>query len=213
VPHVARLVARARAKRWLAVAVANLRILIAFAFLPAGMKKLIGEPFTDPTNTGAFHDFLHAFHATGWFYNAVGIVQLVAAGLLFAQRFEGALLVVPVIATITAFCWSTLGVSPTTIVATLILLGTAALVVWDLHRWTRSERIAEPIDHRLWRWCGLIVATLYVGYCLAVGEVYRPKGAKPDEPGFYLFPVIVLLPIITLVIEQRRLRTSAASRS
>ena len=211
--RIARLVARARAKRWLAVAVANLRILIAFAFLPAGMKKLISEPFTDPGNTGPFHDFLHAFHATGWFYNAVGLVQLVAAGLLFAQRFEGALLVLPVIATIAAFCWSTLGVSPTTIVATLILLGTLALVLWDLHRWTRTERTPERIDHALWRWCGIAVAVLYVGYCIAVGEVYRPRGAKPDEPGFYLFPVIAMLPIVTLVIEQRRLKTSAASRS
>ena len=218
---VARLVARARAKRWLAVAIANLRILIAFAFLPAGMKKLIGEPFTDPTNTGAFHDFLHAFHATGWFYNAVGVVQLASAALLVTQRYAlaGALLVLPVLTAITAFCWSTLLISPTTIVATLMLSGTLVLIVWDIHRWASlagiaAERPADaPIDHALWRWCGLAACVLYVGYCIAVGEVYRPRGAKPDEPGFYLFPVIVLLPVITLVIEQRRLKTSAASRS
>jgi hypothetical protein len=201
---IARLVARARASRPLAVAIALLRILIGFAFVPAGLKKLIGEPFTDPTNTGPFHDFLHAFHATGWFYNFVGVVQLVAAALLFAQRFEGALILLPVITAITAFCWSTL-VVPTATIATLMLLGTLALFAWDAHRWwPRIERVDPPIDDRLWRRCGLAVLALYLGYCAATGEVYRPRGAKPDEPGFYLFPVIVLLPIVTLVIEQRR---------
>jgi hypothetical protein len=207
------LVARARANRGLAVAIANLRILIGFAFVPAGLKKVLGQPFTDPDNTGPFHDFLHAFLATGWFYNAVGVIQLVAATLLITQRFAflGALLVLPVITAITAFCWSTM-VVPTAIVATLMLLGTLALVAWDAHRWlplfgSAPERpIDPPIDVRLWQRCGMAVLALYLGYCLAVGEVYRPRGARPDEPGFYLFPVIVLLPIITFVVEQRRRR-------
>jgi uncharacterized membrane protein YphA (DoxX/SURF4 family) len=210
---VEQLVARARANRGLAVAIANLRILVGFAFVPAGLKKVLGEPFTDPNNTGPFHDFLHAFLATGWFYNAVGVIQLVAATLLVTQRFAflGALLVLPVITAITAFCWSTM-VVPTAIVATLMLLGTLALVAWDLHRWLPlfgkpPERAVEPpIDQRLWQWCGIAVLALYLGYCAATGEVYRPRGAKPDEPGFYLFPVIVLLPIVTFVIEQRRRR-------
>ena len=54
---ISELVTRARRTRWTAVTVAILRILIAFAFVPAGLKKLLGQPFTEVANTGAFHDF------------------------------------------------------------------------------------------------------------------------------------------------------------
>src|SRR5689334_12862731 len=70
------MVAWLRQRRWAHLAVVNLRILIGFAFLPAGLKKILGEPFTDPGNRGPFHEFLHAFHATGHFYTFVGVVQL-----------------------------------------------------------------------------------------------------------------------------------------
>ena len=128
-----RLVNAARRQAWMHGVVIVLRYLIGFAFLPAGLKKVLGQPFTDPANSGRFHDFLHAFHATGGFYRFVGVVQLTAAALLLTQRFAllGALLALPVITAIAAFCWST-GVVPTAVVATLMMLGTAALVVWDL---------------------------------------------------------------------------------
>lgn len=212
------LVLRARRTRWLAVVVANLRILVGFAFVPAGLKKLLGQPFTDPQNTGPFHDFLHAFFATGAFYRFVGIMQLAIALLLMTQRYAtlGALLGLPVIAAITVFCWSTM-VVPTATVATLMLLGVIALVLWDYPKWhavlgreTKRELVVTPvqarIDMRLWAWCGVGVIALYLGLCLAMGEVYRPRKVKPDEAAFYIFPAIMLLPIVTFVIDQRRAR-------
>lgn len=54
------LLRRAHAHRWLHLAVVNLRYLIGFAFVPAGLKKVLDQPFTDPANHGRFHDFLHA---------------------------------------------------------------------------------------------------------------------------------------------------------
>ena len=69
------LVERARRIRWIAVAVVLLRFLIGYAFLPAALKKVLGKPFTDPTNTGPFHDFLHGFYG----YEATN------AGTLFAK--------------------------------------------------------------------------------------------------------------------------------
>lgn len=209
-----RLVAAARGRRGLALVVANLRILIGFAFFPAGLKKLIGEPFTDPQNTGPFHDFLHAFHATGWFYNLVGVVQLVAATLLMTQRFAlaGAALALPVLSTIMLFCWST-QVYPTATVVTLMWLGTLGLLAWDLPRWralvtTRPlAPIADaPIAHRVWELTGLAVIVLYVGACVAMGEIYRPRGAKPSEPGFWLFPGMLALVVAALVTDLRRAR-------
>lgn len=130
------MVAWFRQRRWAHLAVVNLRILIGFAFLPAGLKKILGEPFTDPGNRGPFHEFLHAFHATGHFYTFVGVVQLVAATLLMTQRFAtaGAFMALPVTGAILAFCWST-AVVPTAVVVTLMFAGLVGLALWDVERW------------------------------------------------------------------------------
>ncbi|MEJ7603635.1 MAG: hypothetical protein WKG01_37455 [Kofleriaceae bacterium] len=208
------LISRARRTHWVAVAAAILRILIAFAFVPAGLKKLLGQPFTDAHNTGAFHDFLHAFRATGWFYNFVGVLQLVIAALLVSQRFAlaGAALAVPVLTAIVTFCWST-QVYPTATVATLIWLGAIALVAWDYQAWRDRATEVPQVDLALWRSAGIAVVGMYLIACAAAGEVYRPRGAKPDDPGFYLFPAILLVPVVTLVVEQRRRRRSRSDRS
>jgi hypothetical protein len=205
--------ARLRRARWANLCVVNLRILIGFAFLPAALKKLLDQPFTDPGNTGPFHDFLHAFHATGWFYQFVGALQLVAAALLCSQRLAlaGALVALPILTAIAAFCWST-RVIPTATVATLMWLGTAALVVWDLERWRGvvADPAAPPsppvIELRRWQWCGLAIFVLYAGACIAHGGIYRPRGLSLGDPAFYVLPAIALLPVIALVRELRARR-------
>jgi uncharacterized glyoxalase superfamily protein PhnB len=217
------LIARARRARWVNVAVVNLRFLIAFAFVPAAMKKLLGQPFTDPKNQGPFHDFLHGFYATGWFYSFVGAMQLTAAVLLFTQRFAtlGAALALPILTAIMAFCWST-HVVPTATVATLMWLGTLGLLLWDIQKWRgifarddrahdlRIEPAAAPIDMKLWSWCGIAILIVYVGSALAHGGVYRPRGIELGEPAFYALPAVLLLPIVTFVIDQRRVRNRRA---
>jgi hypothetical protein len=209
------LVHRARRVRWITVAVVNLRFLIGFAFLPAALKKVLDQPFTDPANHGRFHDFLHAFHATGWFYGFVGVMQLIAAVLLCTQRFAtlGALIALPILTAITAFCWST-AVYPTAMIATLMWLGTIGLLAWDLDKWRGivardgsmavASRDPLPIDLALWARCGWAILVVYLGSALWRGGVYRPRGIELDEPAFYVMPAVLLMPIVTLVIEQRR---------
>ncbi len=210
---IGRLVTRARRVRSLHVTIAMIRILVGFAFVPAGLKKLLGQPFTDPRNTGAFHEFLHAFHATGWFYRCVGALQLVTATLLITQRFAtaGAVMAFPITLTIMLFCWST-HVYATASIVTLMVLAVIALLGWDFARWrgllgpheaTTIDDAAPKIDRVLWQWCGTAMLVLYLASCVAMGEVYRPKGAKFDELGFFVFPAIMLLPIITFAVEQR----------
>ncbi|MGE0549912.1 MAG: hypothetical protein AB7O24_01285 [Kofleriaceae bacterium] len=223
---IARIVRRARQLRWLNVAVVNLRFLIGFAFVPAALKKVLDQPFTDPANRGRFHDFLHAFHATGWFYAFVGIMQLTAAILLCTQRFAtlGAVIALPILTAITAFCWST-QVYPTASIATLMWLGTIGLLVWDLEKWrtvlARDDRrsdvaitpIEAPIDLTLWARCGAAIIALYLGTALARGGVYRPRGIELGEPAFYVLPAVMMLPIITFVIDQRRARGVTRARA
>lgn len=214
---LAGLVARARGARWANLCVIQLRFLLGFAFLPAGLKKVLGQPFTDPQNSGPFHDFLHAFHATGGFYRFVGVVQLAIAALLLTQRFAaaGAVLALPVIVAIMVFCWSTL-VIPTATVATLMFAGVVALVAWDLDRWTRlcAEQPAPPAPpvSRAWVLCGAAILAVYLGACLATGEVYRPRGVRPDDARFYVFPVIVALPIAAYLVDRRMQRRRREAR-
>ncbi len=212
------LVLSARRKTWVAVVVANLRIFLGFAFVPAGLKKVLGQPFTDPDLHGPFHDFLHAFHATGWFYRFVGAVQLVAALLLMTGRFAtfGALLAAPILTTILALCWST-KVYPTASVVTLMWLGTLALLLWDWPRWRGLFGRAAPlsgfeearIDRRLWEASGAVVLCLYLAVCAVTGQVYRPRGAAWDSPAFYVFPAMLLIVVLTAVVDRARARKTS----
>lgn len=221
---VAKLLARMRAARWCNLCVVNLRFLIGFAFVPAALKKVLGQPFTDPTNHGPFHDFLHGFYATGGFYTFVGVMQLVAAVLLCTQRYAtvGALVALPIISAITVFCWST-GVVFTSVIATLMALGTIGLLAWDWPKLrlvlarddrtteARVEPITARIDMRLWERCGAAIVTLYLGSALVRGGVYRPRGMEWSEPAFYVMPAVLLLPIATFLVDQRRVRRARSS--
>ena len=223
--YAQRFLLRARRTRWLNVVVVNLRFLIGFAFVPSGLKKLLYQPFTDPQSRGPFHEFLHAFYATGPFYQFVGAMQLAAALLLFTQRFAtaGALLAMPTLTTILVLCWST-GVYPTAIVVTLMFLATAGLVLWDLEKWRgifgsdrvemqlRVAALSPVIDLKLWQGCGLAILALYLAVCALTGEIYRPRGLKPDALAFYIFPTMALLPIVTFIIDEARQRRSRAGR-
>lgn len=196
-------------RRWASLCVVNLRLLIGFAFLPAGLKKVLAEPFTAAENVGPFHEFLRAFHATGFFYQFVGGIQLLAALLLLSQRFAalGAALVLPLLTAILVLCWST-GVYPTATVVTLMFLGTLALLAWELPRLSvgvgdvHAGRIRH--DAVLWRACGLVIVLLYVAACTLSGEVYRPRGAEWDRPAFYLLLAIAACPLVTLGLERKR---------
>ena len=214
-----------RKRRWSHLLIANLRILLGFAFVPAGLKKVLYQPFTDPQNTGPFHDFLHAFYATGAFYSFVGGVQLLIAVLLMTQTFAtlGVLIALPVITCITVFCWST-GVIPTATVATLMLSGTLILALWDIDRWitvlrprslasTPNEMASPPIDPALWRACGFGILIFYGLACLVYGGVYRPTGLDLSQPAFYVLPLTLLFPIGTLIVEQRQRRRDSGPKS
>jgi uncharacterized membrane protein YphA (DoxX/SURF4 family) len=229
--RVERIVALLHHLRWATLGVIGLRILIGFAFLPAGLKKILGQPFTDPSNHGRFHEFLHSFRDTGAFYQIVGGLQLVAACLLLTQRFAalGAFVALPLLTAIGAFCWSTAGV-PTTMVVTLMWLGTIGLALWDLDRWRDllrpggvpprvvqsaatisalppgSALAASPVEWVLWERCGAAILGIYLGATLLAGEIYRPRGLELSSPAFYLLLALPAAPLVTWGLERRRRR-------
>lgn len=211
-----------RQRRWARACVANLRLLIGFAFVPAGLKKVLGEPFTAAENVGPFHEFLHAFHATGFFYQFVGLLQLLAALLLLSQRWAwlGAALVLPLITAILTFCWST-AVYPTACVVSLMFLGVLTLLLWDLPRWQRVFTLEDgaasrrELGHeaRPWQASGVAISLLYLAACALAGGVYRPRGAEWGQPAFYLLVLSGLTPLVAWaweLLSARRAGESAA---
>lgn len=206
-----------REMRALHLVVANLRIAIGFGVLPAGLKKCLGQAFTDPDNVGVFHEFLHAFHATGPFYRMVGVLQVTGAVLLMTQRFSavGAAILFPILVAIWGFVVSTTN-PPTIIVVSLMLLGTAWLLLWDLDKWRglfvpqgqnlrlQVEAGTPRVDVTLWERCGAVIIALYLVACAFEGGVYRPRGVDLGNPSFYLLGVLALFPPVALVVDQRR---------
>ncbi len=206
-------IARAHECRGLYIGAIVLRMMIGFAFIPAGLKKLLGQPFTNPANTGVFHEFLHAFHATGRFYQFVGAVQLTAAVLLITQRHApvGAALAAPILVAILVFCWST-GVVPTAIVVTAMSVGLLALICWDIQRWkallgltTPAPPAAHPaVNMRLWSGCGWLILLLYFGNTALTGQVYRPMGMEWSNPSFIVLLIIAVLPVAAFALDSAR---------
>ncbi len=183
-------------------AIATLRIFLAFAYVPAGLKKVLGEPFAAPGRTGPFYAFLDAFHATGGFYRFVGVVQLVAAGLLVSQRAAGlgTLVSLPVLTAIVALCWST-GVYPTATVTTAMWLGTVGLLRWDSPLAPRPAR-RDAARARRFAIGGVLSFALYLGLCAARGEVYRPlPGSRGPE--MLVFPMMLLAVAVAWAVDAR----------
>ena len=203
-----------------------LRIVLGFAFVPSGLKKILGEPFTDPANIGVFHDFLHAFHGTGLLYRFVGVAQLVAALLLMTQFFGalGAMVFLPICAGILVLCWGT-GAVPTAIVVSAMMVAVVFLLLWDLPLWSGLLRVApsrvgaaegagsaavgrvppQGIHLGIWSFCGASIFLLYLVSCWWAGEIYRPRGVDWQAPGFYILPFLVSLLGLAFFVERRRL--------
>ena len=151
----------------LQVCIVYLRYLLAMAFIPAGMTKVMYEPFAPTDKVDVFYEFVTLIYQMPIFYQTIGLLQLVAAFLMMTQRFAllGTILYFPIIFTITLFTWSA-NVLFTHYIVTLISLGILFLLFWDIDRWKgvfieKSEPLEfnnDSIIHKkLWRRGGLVL--------------------------------------------------------
>ena len=112
------------------------RVAIALAFVPAGLKKIVGEPFTliqpEQNTVGYFFD---ALLKTGFYYNFIGWAQVIAAILLFipATRLIGALSFLAILANIVVLTWS-VGFAGTKWIVLFMMLANIYLVMFDFDR-------------------------------------------------------------------------------
>lgn len=134
------LVARLKTRAFLRAFTLITRLLLAVAFLPSGLTKLLGNRFTLlPTSTPIGY-FFEALYRTGFYWRFLGGAQLLAAALILIPRTSalGALVYLPIVANIFIITIS-MHFRGTPFVTGLMLLGAIHLVLWD------AERIAPVL--------------------------------------------------------------------
>ncbi len=124
------------------------RILLALAFIPTGMVKLLGHRFsTMGTNTSVGY-FFEAMYQSGVYWNFLGLGQVVAGLLLLipATSTLGAVAFFPIILNITVVTWS-VDFQGTRYITVMMLLASLFLLCWD---WDRLRSIVfVPTDRDL----------------------------------------------------------------
>ncbi|MGM9479128.1 hypothetical protein ACS5PU_22095 [Pedobacter sp. GSP4] len=142
----------AKRNKWFRVFTIFCRVALAASFIPSGIVKIMGERFTALPNNHPLGHYFDALHATGYYYNFIGVSQLVIALLLLIPRTAllGALAYLPVIINICVLTYATRFEG--TRIITIMLLANVYLLFWDYKRlraivWT--ERLPkEPLGSK-----------------------------------------------------------------
>lgn len=119
------------------------RILLFIGFLPSGLKKLLGDRFTLLGIDNPVGFFFEALYRTGFYWNFLGLMQLLAGVLLLIPKttFFGALLYLPIIINIFIIVVS-MQFKGTPYIAGLMLLANLYLIFWD---YKKLKRIVSVI--------------------------------------------------------------------
>lgn len=114
------------------------RILLALAFLPSGLTKLMGNRFTILGIDDPIGFFFEALYRTGFYWRFLGICQLTVALLLLIPRTAtlGALAYFPLILNIFVITVS-MGFTGTPLITGLMLLVSIYLLCWDYDKLKR----------------------------------------------------------------------------
>ena len=111
------------------------RILLALAFIPSGLKKVLGERFTILDIETPVGFFFEALYRTGWYYNFLGFMQLLVALLILIPRTTtlGILLYLPIIINIFIIVVA-MHFTGTPYIVGLMLIANLYLLFWDYNK-------------------------------------------------------------------------------
>lgn len=111
-------------------------ILMAIAFIPTGLVKLLGRRFASPDLVGPVGDFFEAMYSTGFFWNFGGLAQFAVGVLLIIPRTQalGSVAFFPLMLGITVVTWS-IDFGLTKFITLLMLGSSLYLLVWHYDRW------------------------------------------------------------------------------
>jgi hypothetical protein len=112
------------------------RALLALAFVPSGLTKVLGHRFTTLSAETPIGSFFESFFQADGYYRFVGISQILAAALLLhpATATLGALLYLPIVVNVFAITLA-LDFGLTAAITGAMLLANLYLLCWDYDRW------------------------------------------------------------------------------
>ncbi len=156
------------------------RLSLAYAFIVAGMVKILGERFASGLSTihpmGAY---LEALHHTGYYYTSIGIAQVIAAILLIIPRTVtlGALLYLPIIVNIWILSLA-VRFEGSFVTSPLMVLANLYILVWNYDRLKYILPFKKPPTY---------------------GIVEKPKKYSSKFPILFFFGVVVTV-VLTIAI-------------
>ncbi len=184
------------------------RYLLAFAFIPSGMKKILGQRFTSISTDNPIGYFFEALYRTGMYWNFLGWGQLIAAVLMMTQLFAtlGNLIFFFIITNI-FFITVSMHFTGTWLIALLMLFASTCLLLWDLNRLqyiisqkgflNTNQDVIFPNASKLWQISGLLLFILSVSYTLVDNMIT----SNHLQLFLVFFFVIIMTVIVTIIVE------------
>ena len=192
------------------------RILLALAFIPASIVKILGHRFTSISVDDPIGFFFEAMYRTGGYWHFIGIAQFTAGVLLLipATTTLGAVLFFPIVLSIFIITVS-LHFTGTPFITGGMLLANAFLLCWDYDRLKgilpigpRRAHDSSPSDWSRLEWSGYLLGT---AAGLAVLGWTRQFVSTPVMKGALLVGVIGAVLVIAAWV--RELRRPVADRA
>src|SRR4030095_243656 len=122
-------------RRWAQLFTVFVRVLLAVAFIPPSIPKILHKAFTVLPDSNPVGHYFNALYQTGFYYEFIGWAQLTAALLLLFPRTAhiGGLMFLPIIVNV-AVLTTSVGFKGTWLVTSLMALAATWLVAWEYDR-------------------------------------------------------------------------------
>jgi uncharacterized membrane protein YphA (DoxX/SURF4 family) len=165
------------------------RILLALAFIPTGMVKVLGHRFTAMGPETSVGYFFEAMYQSGFYWNFIGLGQVIAGLLLLipATATLGAVAFFPIILNVTVVTWS-VGFKGTVYITSLMLLASTFLLCWD---WDRLRSILVAPGERVVTTPVPLVPLERAGYLIGTiagfAVLFRTRSLLPGD---WLLPML-----------------------
>ncbi len=193
------------------------RYLIAFAFIPSGMKKILGQRFTNIGTDNPIGYFFEALFRTGMYWNFLGWGQLIAAMLMMTQLFStlGNLIFFFIVSNIFIITVS-MHFTGTWLIALLMLFASTCLLLWDANRLQYiivrkgfleiRQDVKLPEASRIWQISGILLFIASVSYTL-IDNVIKTNHLQLFL-GFFVAIIMTVVATIILELRDRKLKSN-----
>lgn len=192
------------------------RILLALAFIPTGLVKLLGERFTALGVDTPVGFFFEAFYQSGMYWNFIGASQVIAGLLILIPRTAtvGAFVFFPIVLNIFVITVS-VGFKGTPFITGPMVLACLFLLCWDYDRWKgilfparRELAPRQPLSR-------LEQAGYITGTAAGLGVFLWTRGFVPAPfvPVLLAVGVIAMLMVLTAWVRAMRVRPPTGART